>query len=334
MLWHPSHRRSERARRATGALLILVSLLMTACSSNPTEEAPEATGYPRTVTDHYGAKYEIKGADRVVAAYGAFSDAVFELGQGERLTGVEQFADWPPGDIDKIPDIGKYSDLNVEGIVSLGADLFIISDRYLALSQQLNVQQLQAAGVSVLVLPEERRAKEEGGYSLAIIEDSVRMIADALAVPAEGERLIAQMREQQQAAQRATEQQCKQWRVLNYRAVASGAFVTGKGSVGELFVKLTGGLDLATAAGLEDFAKPEPEAIRQLRPEVIFGLQQYWAEGKDGVAFHRDRPGLAGTPAAEASRIFPVQNLPSVGTTWRLPGHARELAERLAELEC
>lgn len=325
----------RRASRTMRALVAAVGLLAAACASPGSSGAREASAiYPLTVTDHYGAETKIDSAGGVVAAYGAFSDAIFGMGEGDRLVGVEQFADWPPGEIERIPDIGKYSDLSVEGIVGLGADLLIISDRYLALATRLTVEQLEAAGVSVLLLPEERRSKEEGGYSLAIIEDSVRMIAQALAVPEKGEQLIAQMRADEAAARRAAAEQCKQRRVLNFRSVASGkTFVTGKLSVGELFVELTGSVDVGSEAGFEGFAEPEPEAVQRLNPEVIFGLDEHWDNGKDGVAYHRDLPGLAGTEAAETGRIFPVQNL-SVATSWRLPGHARELAERLARLEC
>jgi len=331
-------RRGGVSRLQLLVLAMSMSALLVSCASSVSPEtgSSEAGSYPRTVTDRYGTKTKINSADHVVAAYGSVSDAIFGLGEGDRLVGRDALsADWPPGQIDKVPGIGTYSELNVEGIVALGTNLLIIPDRYASLEDNRQVtQQLEAAGIAVLALPEERRAKEDGGYSVELIEDSVRLIADALGVPGKADQLIGQMRQEETAARAAADRHCMKFRTLDVRALGPDSIlVVGRGGPGDLFVRLTGSQNVAAEAGMQNFAEPEPEALVPLRPDVVFGRSELWEGGKDGVAYHKALPGIGQSPAAEAGRIFPVDNL-GISASWRLIGYARELAEKLASLEC
>ena len=146
--------------------------------------------------------------------------------------------------------------------------------------------------------------------------------------------MVEKVRADIKAAEDAAARHCKQWHVLNVRSYdMTRTHTTGVGGVAELFIKLAGGIDVATEAGLPDHADLEPEAIGQLNAEVIFGLERWWVDGKDGVAHHQALPGVGETPAAKEGRIIPVQNL-SIHPSWRMPGHAAEIAEALAGLPC
>jgi iron complex transport system substrate-binding protein len=329
-------------RAVVGLVAVIVGTLAVGCAAAPAAQsdtpqsgAPTAE-YPRTVTDPFGTATEIRSADRVVAAYGSVSDIVFRLGEGARLVGRDNLsADWPPGEIEKVPVIGDYSELNVEGIIATGADLFVVPDRYTALAGNVTVlDQLRAAGVTVLVLPEEQLAKRDGGYTVAGITTSVRMVADALGVPEKGAELVGEIERAEQATAANVAAYCRPPRLMTVRAFGPDrVLVVGRGGPGELFLSLLGGVNVAAEARLEGFAQLEPEAIPGLRPDVILGRSTYWEDGKDGVAFHASLPGFALTPAAEQKRILPVDDR-AINNSWRMVEFAEEVSGQLAALPC
>jgi iron complex transport system substrate-binding protein len=329
-------------RAVVGLVAVIIGTLAVGCGATPAAQSDipssgtPATGYPRTVTDPFGTATEIRSADRIVTAYGSVSDIVFRLGEGARLAGRDNLsADWPPGEIEKIPAIGDYSELNVEGITATGADLFIVPDRNIALADNVAVlDQLRAAGVTVLVLPEEQLAKRDGRYTVAGITTSVRMVADALGVPEKGAELVGEIERAERATAANVAAYCRPPRLMTVRAFGPDrVLVVGSGGPGELFLSLLGGVNVAAEAGLVGFAQPDPEAIPGLRPEVILGRSTYWEDGKDGVAFHAGLPGFEQTPAAEQKRILPVDDR-AINNSWRMVEFAEEVSRQLAALPC
>lgn len=121
------------------ALIVSIGLLAAGCRAqvpsaaertvtlSEAERPGSPAKYPRTVTDSFGNRTTIKSASRIVALFSSVSDAVFGLGEGHRVVGIAQETDWPPGMIETIPTF-KHMSLNVEGILSQGADLIIVTD--------------------------------------------------------------------------------------------------------------------------------------------------------------------------------------------------------------
>lgn len=322
------------ARLPSAVGLTVLAAVAVGCGARPATGAQPprvSPDYPRIVTDTFGNQTTIMRADRVVAAVPSVSDAIFGLDEGRRVVGRTREADWPPGAIEKVPDVGAYSALNVEGLLGLGVDLLIVPDWAWSFERNLAVRdQLQSVGVAVLVVPERRMAEQQGEYTIGVLEELVRITADALAVPEKGERLIEGMRADARAARALAEGQTPRLRVLSVLPYNPGSTrVTGAMKPEDLAIRLAGGINVAVEAGIEGEREVSPERLIGMAPDVIVTSEKIWNGADDPVAYHLATPGLSDTPAGKAKRFLTWPDTPTHRASWRLPRAARELAEKL-----
>ncbi len=209
--------------------------------------------------------------------------------------------------------------------------MVILGDNSAKFKENLGVlDQLKDAGVTVLIIPERERAKEEGQYTLEILEETVRLIADALAVPEKGEKLIAEMRADADAARKIAESVEKPVRVLHALPYTAGRpKVTGTGKTDNLAIRMAGAIDVAAEAGIVREKDVSPEALINMAPDVIVSSNQIWNSQDDPVAYFMLVPGLSETPAGKAEKFIVWDYSATHRASWRLPKAARELAEQL-----
>lgn len=315
------------------------SLAVSACGGTtaPATSSPAAvattvvaSAYPRTVVDAFGGTTTIARADHLVAAIPSVSDAVFGLGEGRRVVGRTKEAEWPPDEIGAVKSIGSYSALDPEALVGLGADLVVVVDWASSFEKNLGIlRQLRSAGVSVLVVPELKLAEREGAYTLAVLEETVRLVADALAVPDRGRELVGRMRADADAARTlAAARACKP-RVLSMLPYTPGSTrVTGSMKTEDLVIRLAGGVNVG-AELVTGEKEVTPEDIVRARPDVIVVPESIWKGAPDPVAYLLRTAGVAETPAGKARRFVTWPDVPTHRASWRLPSAARELAEKL-----
>ena len=150
--------------RSKGFLAVLV-FVVAACSTGgpettalptagPTATAgpPTATppAFPVTITDDEGTDVTIAAEPhRIVSLTPATTEILFAIGAGSRVVGkVEDVANFPK-EAASIPIVATFSKVDVEKIVSLGADLVVSGGT--GLTQGAAVEQLRKAGIPVLV---------------------------------------------------------------------------------------------------------------------------------------------------------------------------------------
>ena len=155
----------RRPRAATPALVFMV-LLLAGCAAasgsspslapiatiNPTL-APTATppAFPVTVTDDEGTAVAIAAAPtKIVSLTPAATEILYAIGAGpEVVAKVEDVANYPP-EAAAIPVVATFKGVDVEKIVSLGADLVVSGGA--DFGQGDAVEQLRHANVPVLVV--------------------------------------------------------------------------------------------------------------------------------------------------------------------------------------
>ena len=199
-------------------------------------------------------------------------ETLFALGLGKRVVGVGDYCLWPP-EARALPRLGGLFNPNLERIVSLRPDLAVLipSERDLG-------GKLGRVGIASLIVKNE---------SLTDIEQSFREIARRCGVPAEGERLAAQWK-QDLAPQPLS------WRPKVMLSVGrqSGRLVdvlsAGPGTFyDELLVRMGAVNAFGDALGhypqvsLEEVVARAPDVILELRsdplpPEVTAGLINDW----------------------------------------------------------
>jgi iron complex transport system substrate-binding protein len=314
-------------RCLVGAGIVLVGL------SSPSRA--QDTDYPRTVTDSFGTETRIESADRIFVVHQVTSSLVSAFDAYDRVAGRTKFVDDPAEDVEGVPEIGTYSELEAEGILSLEPDLVLITDRHVGLSGgNLSViEQLREAGVAVLVLPQDALVAENGGiYELDVMSELVRLTADALALEDQGAALVAQMESEAEEASRIAAGG-EPPRVLALGAFSPGGkmFAQGLGSPYDLVIRMAGAQNVAADLGPEAFHELTPEGLVALAPDVIVIGERIFNQlsDTDPMSVFIALPGIADTPAAQNGAFHFASVTVVYGSTPHLAAAAVDLAKAL-----
>ena len=153
--------------RAVGlrTVVIAAALLLGACGGGDGDGAPalpSQSGRP----------------ERIVTLAPNLTEIVFELGLGDRVVGVSEYAAWPP-EVEGLPRLGGLFDPNLEGMIALEPDLAIVLP-----SQEEVARHLAEVGVPSLTV---------GIETVGDLERAVREIAERCGVPEAGEALASRL---------------------------------------------------------------------------------------------------------------------------------------------
>lgn len=312
-------------KKLTGSALVVA--FAGALLSTP---AISQEGYPRTVTDSFGTATIIESAQRIVALVPSVSDAIFGLGEGDRVVGRTKNANWPAS-IESIANVGSYSSLNAEGVLSLNPDLVIVPDWASEREANLGLfDQLRAGGVELLVVPERARADVDGKYTMRVLEEFVALVADALAVPEKGEALIAGMRADAAEAAKIAADSGKSYRVMSMLPYSEGSTrVTGLMKTEDLVLRLAGAVNVGAEAEIPGEKEIDPEALIPMAPDFIVIPEKIWDRNDDPVAYMLAIPGVGQTPAGQNKAFLTWASLETHRASWRLPSAAKAFAQKL-----
>jgi iron complex transport system substrate-binding protein len=249
---------------------------------------------------------------RIVAVGGTVTEIVYALGAGEHLVGVDTSSTYPEAAA-RLPQVGYQRALSVEGILSLRPSLVLATAEA---GPPVALRQLQAAGTPVLTVP--------APYTVEGAQTKIRLIAQALRLPSQGEQLVQSLTQDIAMASSLLQSSRAQPRVLFLYARGQGAWqVSGRGTAAEAMVTLAGGVSAVT--GYEGYKPLTPEAVIAAAPDVLLmparGLDS--VGGIDGLL---KAPGVALTPAGQERRIVAMDDLYLLGFGPRLGQAVRDLA--------
>ena len=98
------------------------------------------------VTDDRGVVVKFaQSPQRIVSLLPSLTESVCELGQCQRLVGVDRYSNWPAA-VTKLPQVGGGLDPNIEAVVALKPDVVLM-----ATSSRAS-ERLEALGVKVVAL--------------------------------------------------------------------------------------------------------------------------------------------------------------------------------------
>ena len=174
------------ARRTTVLRVVtaLLFLILLAAGCGETEPTPvpatpteTAAAFPYTVAGTDGAQVTFdQPPERIVAFDSAALEALFAIGEGDRVVGTHDFVTFPPEAAD-VPRLGGAFGVNIEKTLALEPDLvFIFFDTFL--------QDLQNAGLKVLYL-------KTLGDDFGQVADRIRMWGRITGSPDEAESVAA-----------------------------------------------------------------------------------------------------------------------------------------------
>ena len=270
-----------------------------AASVTPASAPPSVTpspspvpSFPVTLTDDEGTEVTIAAEpQRIVSLTPATTEILFTIGAGDRVVGkVEDIANFPPEAAD-IPIVARFNDVDIEQVVSLGADLVVSAGA--GLTQGDAVEQLRRADIPVLVI---YPRTIDGGLA------GIRLIGQATGLTETADSLAIGMAQRIDELERLAATATEKPRVFYEIDVTGGIFTPPADSIyGEMFLlagaePISG--DASYSISLEELVAADPEVI-------LLGDAAYGATA-EAVA---ERPGWKGMTAVKDGRIYPIDDI-------------------------
>jgi iron complex transport system substrate-binding protein len=266
---------------------------MAPASTTPSEPAASAAGFPLHLVDDDGTALTLAAEpQRIVSLTPAETEILFALGAGDRVVGkVEDIANYPP-EAEDVPVMGRFDGVDVEQIVAAEADLVLAGGS--GGTPPDAIEQLRSLGIPVLVV-----------YAETVDEamSDIELTAAAVGQPAEGEALVAEMRQKFDAVGAATAD-LEQPRVFVETGNQPAIYGIADNSVYAEMVDLAGGQAVTTGSAtnwempVERLVSEDPEII--LLADANYGVT---AEEVTG------RSGWDGITAVKEGAIHPVDDI-------------------------
>lgn len=202
------------------------------------------------VTDDRGVVVNFeRSPQRIVSLLPSLAETVCELGQCQRLVGVDRYTNWPAS-LKNLPRVGGGLDPNIEQIVALRPDVVLM-----ATSSRAG-DRLRALGVKVVALEPKTHAD---------VQRVMLKIGQLLEVP-DAQRVWRAIDAAVMAAAQSLPPGARGARV--YFEVNPGPYAAGEGSfIGETLTRL--GVKNIVPASLGPFPKLNPEYIVRADPDLI-----------------------------------------------------------------
>ena len=235
------------------------------------------------------AQTSVPDASRIVAIGAGIAETVYALGAGTRLVGVDTSSNYPEA-ATHLPQVGYRKTIAVEGVLALRPTLVIATDDS---GPPLALEQIKAAGVSVLVLKDEP--------SVAGAKQKILSVAKALALNSRAADLVRGI-DRDLATARVYYLRIKtRPKVMFLYSSTRGALtVSGTGTAADAMIRLAGGVNAVTA--YSGYKPINAESVAAANPDVI-ALLERGLEAVGGLEGLLKAPGIAATNAGKARRV-------------------------------
>ena len=229
------------------------------------------------ITDDRGVVVNFeRSPQRIVSLLPSLAETVCELGQCQRLVGVDRYSNHPAS-VRALPKTGGGIDPNIEAVVALRPELV------LAATSSRGLARLEALGLKVLAL--EPRSAVDAQRVMGVL-------GQVLEVP-DAQRIWRAIDAGVNAAAQTLPPQARQLRV--YYEVSAGGYAAGPQSfIGELMSRL--GVQNVVGPELGPFPRINPEFVVRANPDLIM-------IGKRNEAGLQQRPGWAAMRVLREQRV-------------------------------
>ncbi len=256
----------------------------------------------------------VAAPERIVALGGDVTEIVYALGAASSLVARDSTSRWPQ-EADALPDVGYLRQLNAEGILSVRPTLVLASDQA---QPSLALKQVEQSRVRVVTVP--------GRPDLSVIDEKVRVIAQATHREQQGEALRGSLRQAMAGLPSSP---------LNKRVL----FILNHGGMTAMAAGQQTGADAAIrAAGLQNamqgFSRYQPlsqEGVIASRPDLVV-ISQDGVNALGGEENLWKLPGLAQTPAGRHRQVLAIDDMALLGFSVRTPQAIQQLRARAEQL--
>jgi iron complex transport system substrate-binding protein len=268
----------------------------TASSPQPKASSQPSQALPVTVHDADGGTTTVTNTSRIVSLNGNITEVVYALGLGKDVVADDISATYPPAAA-KAPKIGYQGELTAEPILAKQPTV-VIGDTTAAPASA--IAQVRSAGIPVVILPSYQ------GYAGAL--QKITAVAQALGVPATGQKVRAQVSASITAAERkAATYSCHPRIMLLYLRGTSVELAAGAGAGYTSIFTAVGAVDAGAQSGLSGFAPITPEALVKAAPQILIVTTTGLAS-IGGLNALLKIPGVAQTPAGRDKDVLAFED--------------------------
>jgi iron complex transport system substrate-binding protein len=277
--------------------------------------APMRQSLAATVTDAGGRKVEIADTSRIVSIGGDITEILYALGLSSRIVAVDSTSQFPADALKQKGNVGYMRALSTEGVLSVGANLIIASERS---GPPEVVKALQQTAVPYVEVAD--------GLSPEGVIEKVRFVARTVDAPAEGDALAGKLDAQFKALAEQRAAIKRPVRALFLLNMQGGrATVGGSGTSADAILKLAGAEN--AAASVNGFKPLVDDAVVEMMPDVIVAMKR--SGGGHDTSEVLSMKGMQATPAGAARRIVAMDGLYLLGFGPRTPAAALDLMREL-----
>lgn len=236
---------------------LMLSLMMASCFASAAQALQ--------VTDDRGVTVSfVQTPQRIVSLLPSLTETVCELGQCQRLVGVDRYSNFPES-VRALPQVGGGLDPNIEAIVALKPDVVLMATSSRA------AERLQSLGIKVVALEPKSHAD---------VRRVIERIGQVLDVP-DAQRVWRAIDAGVSAAAQSLPVSVKKTRV--YFEVNRAPYAAGESSfIGETLTRL--GAKNIVPVSMGPFPKINPEYVVRADPDLIMVGDHNYAglEGRPG----------------------------------------------------
>lgn len=238
-----------------------------------------AGSFPLSLKDDLGRTVLLKSEPkRIISMLPSHTEALFALGVGSKVVGIDQFSNYPKAETEKIQKVGSTFTPNLEAIAALKPDLVLIDDSaYSKLAENL-----EKIGVVVYA-----------GMAQTYIEsfEKIAILGRLTGATNKAQSIISRLRSE---INQIGVQLLRVKKVSVYFEVDPTPYAAGEASfIGELLSR-AGGKNIVSKS-LGAFPQISPELVIQANPSVILGVT---------LADVSSRPGWANIAAIQNKRVY------------------------------
>ncbi|CAB4765870.1 MAG: ABC transporter substrate-binding protein [Actinobacteria bacterium] len=293
-------------------MAVLVCLLLVGCSTS----APSVDRFvtiskavlpvgPKISANQNGLGEDLEGAQssnldstRIVSLANGAAESLVAMGLGDQLVGRDIASTLP--EIANVPVVAMGHQVSAEKVLATSPTEVIVDA---STGPKSALQQIAAAGVSVVVIPE--------AWTVASAKERALALGRAVGAEDVARGLIADI-------PAFTISPTPRVIFLYLRGPSSIYLLGGKGSGADEIISLAGGVDAGAAISNKPFSPITAETIAQANPDLILVMAKGLAS-VDGVKGLVSLPGVAQTNAGKNRRVVAVDDSLLLSFGPRLP---------------
>jgi iron complex transport system substrate-binding protein len=276
-------------RKLTFAFMCF-ALILSACGT------PAAAPAELTFTDGLGRTVKLTGpAQKIVSLAPSNTELLFAIGAGKQVVGRDDFSDFP-AEAKALPSVGGLDKYNNEQLVALKPDLVLMAE----INTPEQVSKLEALGLNVYYLNNPKTI-EDLYKNLQIVASLTGHEKDTSALIESLKSRVAAVDEKIKSA--ATKP------VVFYELDSTDPakpYTVGPNTFVDLLIARAGGLNLTTAAGVQDaYPQLSVEQLVSSDPDMIVLGDSMWGVSVESVG---QRPGWEKLKAVTGQKVFPFDD--------------------------